>query len=57
MTKTRVILDPAGPGNSTFSDPGETLKRTEFAARVAAVARKLTRSTRTISASTGTVSA
>lgn len=41
MTKTRVILDPAGPGNSTFSDPGETLKRTEFAARVAAVAAAL----------------
>jgi len=34
----RVLLDPAGPADSTFSDPALTVSRAGFAARVAAVA-------------------
>lgn len=41
MPAKRVILDPAGPAGSSFSDPAESLDRAGFAARVAAVARGL----------------
>lgn len=43
MPAKRVILDPAGPATSTFSDPSLTLTRAEMAARVAAVAEVLDR--------------
>jgi acyl-coenzyme A synthetase/AMP-(fatty) acid ligase len=41
MSPSRVILDPAAPADSSFSDPSETLSRAEFAGRVAAVAEAL----------------
>lgn len=41
MSAKRVILDPAGPADSTFSDPKVSLTRAEMAARIAAVAEVL----------------